>query len=108
MKKWIDRINGGLLGLMFLTTFYQVLVRNVLFTTAMWTEELAKFLFGLTALEGSLKDRSILIFDQTTPPFNLFGGASTNLLKMSLAALCSREAPSFFCFMKVCPPSVGE
>jgi modulator of FtsH protease HflC len=42
--------------------------------------ELANFIFGLTALEGSLKDRSILIFDQHTPPFNLFRGVSTNLL----------------------------
>jgi membrane protease subunit HflC len=41
--------------------------------------ELASFIFRLSALEGSLKDRSILIFDQHTPPFDLFG-ASTNLL----------------------------
>src|SRR6266404_1899452 len=43
--------------------------------------ELANFNFRLTALEGSLKDRSILVFDQNTPPFDLFRGASTNLLK---------------------------
>jgi modulator of FtsH protease HflC len=43
--------------------------------------ELANFIFRLNALEGSLKERSILIFDQTTPPFDLFGGASTNLLR---------------------------
>jgi membrane protease subunit HflC len=43
--------------------------------------ELANFLFRLTALEGSLKDRSILVFDPHTPPFDLFRGASTNLLK---------------------------
>jgi len=41
--------------------------------------ELAKFIFSLTALEGSLKERSILIFDQHTPPFDLFRGVSTNL-----------------------------
>jgi membrane protease subunit HflC len=41
--------------------------------------ELASFLFRLSALEDSLKERSILIFDQNTPPFDLFG-ASTNLL----------------------------
>jgi membrane protease subunit HflC len=41
--------------------------------------ELASFLFRLSALEDSLKERSILIFDQKTPPFDLFG-ASTNLL----------------------------
>jgi membrane protease subunit HflC len=43
--------------------------------------ELASFLFRLTALENSLKDRSTLIFDQQTPPFNLFQGGSTNLVK---------------------------
>jgi len=42
--------------------------------------ELANFLFRLTALENSLKERSILVFDQHTPPFDLFLGASTNLL----------------------------
>jgi membrane protease subunit HflC len=42
--------------------------------------ELASFIFRLSALEGSLKDRSILIFDQHTPPFDLFQGVSTNLL----------------------------
>lgn len=43
--------------------------------------ELANFLFRLSALEDSLKDRSTLIFDQNTPPFDLFSGVSTNLLK---------------------------
>ena len=42
--------------------------------------ELASFIFRLSALEGSLKERSILIFDQNTPPFDLFRGVSTNLL----------------------------
>jgi membrane protease subunit HflC len=42
--------------------------------------ELANFLFRLTALESSLKDRSTLIFDQQTPPFDLFKGVSTNLV----------------------------
>jgi membrane protease subunit HflC len=41
--------------------------------------KLAVFLFDLKTLEDSLKDRSTLIFDQRTPPFNLFGGVSTNL-----------------------------
>jgi membrane protease subunit HflC len=41
---------------------------------------LANFIFRLNALEGSLKERSILVFDQHTPPFDLFLGASTNLL----------------------------
>jgi membrane protease subunit HflC len=43
--------------------------------------ELANFIFKLTALEGSLKDKSTLIFDQHTPPFDLFSGMSTNLLQ---------------------------
>jgi modulator of FtsH protease HflC len=42
--------------------------------------ELAKFLLRLDALEASLKERSTLIFDASTPPFDLFNGASTNLL----------------------------
>jgi len=36
--------------------------------------QLASFLFRLSALEDSLKDRSTLIFDQQTPPFDLFRG----------------------------------
>ena len=43
--------------------------------------ELANFIFRLTALENSLKDKSTLIFDQRTPPFDLFRGISTNLVK---------------------------
>jgi membrane protease subunit HflC len=43
--------------------------------------ELANFIFKLTALEGSLKDKSTLIFDQHTAPFDLFNGTSTNLLQ---------------------------
>jgi membrane protease subunit HflC len=42
--------------------------------------ELANFIFRLNALETSLKERSILVFDQRTPPFDLFNGVSTNLL----------------------------
>jgi membrane protease subunit HflC len=42
--------------------------------------ELANFIFRLNALEISLKDRSVLIFDEHTPPFDLFRGVSTNLL----------------------------
>jgi membrane protease subunit HflC len=40
--------------------------------------ELANFLLGLTALEQSLKERSTLILDQRTPPFNLLQGFATN------------------------------
>ena len=42
---------------------------------------LANFIFDLDALQDSLKERSTLIFDQNTPPFNLLTGVSTNLLK---------------------------
>jgi membrane protease subunit HflC len=42
--------------------------------------ELANFIFKLNALEASLKDRSTLIFDGRTAPFDLFNG-STNLLQ---------------------------
>src|SRR5215471_7306598 len=42
--------------------------------------ELANFIFRLRALEGSLKDRSTLIFDQRTPPYNILreGDSSGN------------------------------
>ncbi len=39
--------------------------------------ELANFIFRLDALENSLKERSTLIFDQQTPPFDLFRGGLT-------------------------------
>jgi membrane protease subunit HflC len=41
--------------------------------------ELANFLLRLNAMEQSLRDRATLIFDQRTPPFDLFQGVSTNL-----------------------------
>lgn len=40
--------------------------------------ELAKFLFDLRALEQSLKDKTTLILDQRTPPFNLLNGAPSS------------------------------
>ncbi len=40
--------------------------------------ELANFEFRLKALEQSLKDRTTLIFDQRTPPFDLFQSIVTN------------------------------
>jgi membrane protease subunit HflC len=42
--------------------------------------ELANFIFRLGALEGVLAERSTLIFDQHTPPFDLFRGAASGLL----------------------------
>jgi membrane protease subunit HflC len=41
--------------------------------------DLANFIFRLNALEASLKNRAVLVFDQNTPPFDLLRGASTNL-----------------------------
>ncbi len=38
--------------------------------------QLAVFLFQLKALEASLKDRTSLILDQQTPPFNMLNGAA--------------------------------
>jgi hypothetical protein len=39
---------------------------------------LANFDLRLKALEDSLKERATLIFDQRTPPFDLFQGFPTN------------------------------
>jgi len=43
--------------------------------------ELAKFLLDLEALELSLKERSILVFDSRTTPFNLLTGSITNQIR---------------------------
>ena len=40
--------------------------------------DLAIFLMRLKALENSLKDRSTLILDQQTPPFDMLSGAGVN------------------------------
>lgn len=40
--------------------------------------ELATFLLRTEALEAALKERSVLIFDTRTPPFDLFTGTFTN------------------------------
>jgi modulator of FtsH protease HflC len=40
---------------------------------------LAAFLFRLNSLEASVKEHSTLVFDQRTPPFDLFQGIPTNL-----------------------------
>jgi membrane protease subunit HflC len=45
--------------------------------------ELASLVFRLNALEGSLKERSILVFDRNTPPFDLFQGGWTNVAPKS-------------------------
>ncbi len=45
--------------------------------------ELANFIFRLNALENAAKERTILVLDPHTPPFDLLGGVSTNLLNNS-------------------------
>lgn len=52
---------------------------------AVFNEEpdLAIFLMRLKALENSLKDRSTLILDQQTPPFDMLSGAGVNDTKKS-------------------------
>ena len=52
--------------------------------------ELAMFIFRLNALENSLKDRSTLILDQRTPPFDLFYGPGA--LTTNLPSLDTRRA----------------
>ena len=42
--------------------------------------ELAAFLIRLGALEASLTDRTTLIFDQNSPPFDLLDGSATNII----------------------------
>jgi membrane protease subunit HflC len=43
--------------------------------------ELAAFLIRLGALEASLTDRTTLIFDQNSPPFDLLDGSATNIIR---------------------------
>jgi membrane protease subunit HflC len=47
--------------------------------------DLAKFIFSLDALENALKDKSTLVFDRHTPPFDLLAGVSSNLLSAPAA-----------------------
>ena len=71
MKKWVDRFNGLLLALMFLTTFYQILARDIFVISSMWTEELARFLFvwivflgAGTLIEGNEHIRISILIDR--------------------------------------------
>ena len=71
MKKWVDRFNGLLLALMFLTTFYQILARDIFVISSMWTEELARFLFvwivflgAGTLIEGNEHIRIAILIDR--------------------------------------------
>lgn len=43
--------------------------------------DLANFLLRVESLEAALKERSVLIFDTRTPPFDLFAGGLTNRTK---------------------------
>jgi TRAP-type transport system small permease protein len=71
VKKWVDRFNGLLLALMFLTTFYQILARDIFVISSMWTEELARFLFvwivflgAATLVEGNEHIRIAILIDR--------------------------------------------
>lgn len=71
MKKWVDRFNGLLLALMFLTTLYQILARDIFVISSMWTEELARFLFvwivflgAATLIEGNEHIRISMLIDR--------------------------------------------
>jgi len=46
--------------------------------------ELAQFLLKLSAVESALKERSTLIFDEKTPPFDLFRGQSVSTNSVTL------------------------
>jgi hypothetical protein len=46
--------------------------------------------FRLNALEGSLKEKSVLVFDRNTPPFDLFQGSWTNVNVRSGAAAAGK------------------
>jgi membrane protease subunit HflC len=52
--------------------------------------ELASLVFRLNALEGSLKEKSVLVFDRNTPPFDLFQGSWTNVNVRSGAAAAGK------------------
>lgn len=53
-----------------------------IYPTFQQNPELANFLLQLDAMELSLKERATLVFDASTPPFNLLrSGSTTNLLK---------------------------
>lgn len=55
---------------------------TTIYPTFQQAPELAIFLLRLNALETATKDRTTLIFDPTTPPYDLLrGGSTTNLLK---------------------------
>ncbi|MBI4011308.1 MAG: TRAP transporter small permease [Candidatus Rokubacteria bacterium] len=45
MKRFLERLAALLLGVMFLTTLFQVLARVVLQVSSVWSEELARFLY---------------------------------------------------------------
>ena len=45
MKKYIDGFNGLLLAIMFLITFWQIVIRFLPGEVTVWSEEVARFLF---------------------------------------------------------------
>jgi len=55
--------------------------------------DLAVFMLRIKALQDSLNQKSLLIFDQRTPPFDLFNGVWTNTPTVNLQKEASKKQP---------------
>jgi TRAP-type C4-dicarboxylate transport system permease small subunit len=53
MKKRLEQVNAAILFLMFLITFFQVVSRVVLETSAVWSEELARLTYVVMVFLGA-------------------------------------------------------
>jgi len=94
VKKWVDRFNGLLLALMFLTTFYQILARDIFVISSMWTEELARFLFvwivflgAATLIEGNEHIRIAILIDRLPLAVSRMIRIVSNLLILAFGAV---------------------
>jgi TRAP-type transport system small permease protein len=94
VKKWVDRFNGLLLALMFLTTFYQILARDIFVISSMWTEELARFLFvwivflgAGTLIEGNEHIRISILVDRLPLAVSRIIRVVSNLLIMAFGVI---------------------
>lgn len=94
MKKWVDRFNGLLLALMFLTTFYQILARDIFVISSMWTEELARFLFvwivflgAATLIEGNEHIRIAILIDRLPLAVSRMIRVVSNLLILAFGVI---------------------
>ncbi len=94
MKKWVDRFNGLLLALMFLTTFYQILARDIFVISSMWTEELARFLFvwivflgAATLIDGNEHIRIAILIDRLPLAVSRMIRVVSNLLILAFGVI---------------------